>query len=376
MKIIRKQLAPLAAYAYPTRYDEVTDTVEVTYDGGITWEAFPEGDPRRNNHTPPLETADPRCDAAARIAAGTQEAVTYIIDQIDFGATALPIVQGLIRLLTPLFTLIPYLSLFYTAVSGILAIGSFAMHAAFDTFDWDAFTCLVYNNLAANGRLTAAGFELLLADIATEYGDTQETVLYQLYANTGFAGLNDQAGIRSETGDCSACPDTWCYTIDCEQSSGNAYSSKLNSTYLGSNGAYIPGQGWVATLGGSPTSRSLDMCVQLVVGAQVTEFSVVYDRTPGQYTITQQVGELDANGVYEVRIGTVLLNLGSNPGPSGVDLTAQWLGNLWLDTVGVFIRCSFRDTTANPVPTGSATLKRITLRGTGTNPFGDNNCGV
>lgn len=213
MRIIRKELSPLVAFAFPTRYNEATDTVEASFDGGTTWESFPEGDPRKNNHTPPPDTADPRCDAAARISAATQEVVTYVIDELDATAAVITIVQGFLRLFTPLFTLVPYLSLVYSAVTTIATIGAVAMHSAFDAFDWGAFKCLIFKHMSATGELSDAGFAELLADIAATYSDATETVLYNFYLLTGRAGLNDQAGIRTETGDCTACPTTWTHSV-------------------------------------------------------------------------------------------------------------------------------------------------------------------
>jgi len=205
MEIIRKELAPAIVYDFPTRYVEEDDVVEMSPDGGATWQPFPEGDPRRNNHTAPPDTANPRCDAAERISVATRETYTYIIDEIDLSATVLTLVQGFFRLATPIFTYIPYLSFTYTVMNAILAIGSVALHSAFDAFDWDEFTCVLYRRVRSDGRIDSTGFELLLADIAAKYDGTVEFVLYQLYANIGFGGLNDQAGIRTDTGDCAAC---------------------------------------------------------------------------------------------------------------------------------------------------------------------------
>jgi hypothetical protein len=372
VKIIRKHLSPLAAFAFPTRYVEETDTVQASFDGGTTWIDFPEGDPRKNNHTPPLDTADPRCDAAARITAGTQEAVSYIIEQLDFGATAVPVVQGLIRLLTPLFTLIPYLSLFYTVVSGILAIGSFALHTAFDEFDWDEFTCLILKNLQTSGRLTAGGFEALLADIAAEYDATQEFVLFQLYANVGFAGLNDQAGIRGETGDCSACPDNWCYVWDLTEISGEWEATLPNSFYSGAAGTYGAGVGWrgvlcTASNGGNDNT----LVVQHAVGATVTHVDALYNRVLGQYSPANEAFRISYNGSFFV-VGTTLAS-GASPGAQGEDLTISWDGSQAMDAVTIFLRSSFR-TGAVPSPLGSVALKRVSMRGTGVNPFGEDNC--
>lgn len=213
MKIVRKQLAPLVSYAFPTRYDEATNTVEMSPDGGTTWQPFPEGDPRLNNHVPPPDTTDPRCDAAARIRAATEAEATAVIAQVDQAATVLPVVTGFFRLFTPMFTYIPYLSIAYSLIQAILSIGSVALHAAFDGFDWDAFECMIFKSMGGDGQLSDDGFNQLLTDIANTYSDATETLLYNFYYLAGRAGLNDQAGLRTETGDCSACPNTWSHTL-------------------------------------------------------------------------------------------------------------------------------------------------------------------
>jgi len=272
MRIIRKHLAPLAAFGFPTRYDEETDAVEASFDGGTTWQAFPEGDPRKNNHTPPIDTDDPKCDAAARIAAETQAQIEWTMDELDLSSGLLPLVTGFIKLFTPLFTLIPYLSLVYTVMQAILTIGATALHTAFDAFDWDEFTCLLYSHLGEDGRLTQASFDDLLADIASTYSDTAETVLYNFYLLAGFGGLNDQTWLRTETGDCAACASCDLYT-DTLQSGLGA------KTYIGtwslSFAAIAPGtQGeWIAT-GGHTSGGSVRSKTR---GASNKSFMVVVD---------------------------------------------------------------------------------------------------
>lgn len=206
MKVIRKLLQAAQVYPANIRYDETGDTVQYTPDGGTTWIDSPENDPRQHNHYPPLETDDPRCDAAARMAALIQELQQQLEDGLQaaaFGAEVTTLI-----LLTLAF--IPLIGVLTAVIIGLysqlVVLGYAAVHAAFDGFDWDEFTCKILAQLPTGGVMSSSGFDALQADITASYTANQQTVLLGILSFLGYGGLNDAASTRGETGDCSSCP--------------------------------------------------------------------------------------------------------------------------------------------------------------------------
>ena len=69
MELVRKRLSAAELIPPNIRYNPDTDQVQFSPDGGVTWFDTPSADPRHSDvfRYPPLETADPRCDAAANM---------------------------------------------------------------------------------------------------------------------------------------------------------------------------------------------------------------------------------------------------------------------------------------------------------------------
>lgn len=212
MEIIRKRLEAAQVYPANLRYDEATDTVQYSPDGGETWIDSPENDPRQVNHYPPIDTADPRCDAAARMVALIQQ----LEAQLEASLLASAFGAEVATLILLILAFIPLIGVLTAVIIGLYAqlvpLGYAAVHAAFDGFDWDDLTCKIYAALGVNGVMNENGLAQLQAGIAS-YTSNQQTVLLGILSIVGFGGLNDAASTRGETGDCSACPTTWQHTI-------------------------------------------------------------------------------------------------------------------------------------------------------------------
>jgi hypothetical protein len=203
MEIIRKQLQNASAVS-GRRYDEATDTVQ-TFDG-TSWLDTPENDPRVLNQFPPLTSGAPRCDAAARITAATQDALVLTLDTLGTAVSATEVV-GLIGIVFAFFA--PYLALLYRLwallAGAVFSIGYTALNTAFTGFDWSAFECKLYNLMQANGRLKPGDFNQFMNWIDATYDVTQRAFFHFVYDGLGYGGLNGAAATRAESGSCSSC---------------------------------------------------------------------------------------------------------------------------------------------------------------------------
>jgi hypothetical protein len=185
-------------------------------DGGVTWVNAPEYD-YRNTSTifpPPaaLGIVTTKCSNADSAVVILNEDV---IQGLDNGAS----VQALLEFIAAV--LIFYLS---AGTLATVAIGLFSMAAAIVGFGVAstkaAFTsgvltqlrCTIYNNMATNDSIDAAGLAAILADINTNYFGIVRTSLYAIISAAGVVGITNM--IRSNRGeaaaDCSGCDPCSC----------------------------------------------------------------------------------------------------------------------------------------------------------------------
>lgn len=213
MRIVRKELVSFAAIT-GLRYDEATQTVQ-TFDGE-NWIDSPDSDPRQINHYPPPDTANPRCDGAARMVALLQEQEAIHeqgLQEASFGSEVLSLILLSLAFI-PLINVVA--AVIISLYAQLIVLGYAAVHAAFDGFDWAGLKCKIYANVNADGFITDAGLLALSAAITASYTANQAFVLNGILGYVGRAGMNDAAAIRTETGDCSACPNTWVHTFQAD----------------------------------------------------------------------------------------------------------------------------------------------------------------
>jgi hypothetical protein len=208
MEIVRKRLTPDELQSPRIRYNPVTGEVEQTNDGGVTWVPAPSQDPRLIYQQPPVATANPRCDAAARMAALLQEHIELQIANVDEGATQIFLANTLVSAASFAFGITIVFPLILTFVGTILGLGSVALHEAFDGYDWDALKCKIYCLVSTDGRLNQAGLDALY-EFLLEGTVTQNLVLGGTLAYMGYGVLSDAAALRSEAGNCSSCACSW-----------------------------------------------------------------------------------------------------------------------------------------------------------------------
>jgi hypothetical protein len=204
MEIVRKRLTPDELQSPRIRYNPATGQVEQTNDGGVTWAPAPSQDPRLIYQQLPVATSNPRCDAAARMAALLQQHIELQITNVDAGATQIFLANTLVTAASFAFGITIVFPAVLTFVGTVLALGSVALHGAFDTYDWDALKCKIYCLVSTDGRLNQAGLDALY-EFLLEGTVTQNLVLGGTLSYMGYGVLSDAAALRTETGDCTSC---------------------------------------------------------------------------------------------------------------------------------------------------------------------------
>lgn len=348
MEVIRKELTLDELLSPFIRYDADTDTVQHFI--GDAWVDSPENDPRIHDYYPPLDTTDPKCDAAARIVAATQEALALVSDTLGDAATS----AQLVGVLGVAFVLVaPYLALLYSLwaeLAGVVfGFGKEALDYAFADFDWDDFLCHVRTSERDDGRLDQWRFDGLISYIDATYGDVARAFFHLVYDPLGFGGLNAAAATRGESGDCSECNDVWCKAFD--------FTLSDQGWTLVSPTTYVDGQGFKAGY----------------LNAASQDWAYIHIEFDERYITQVVLGWCKPNGGgANNSIGVNLLNnggvvfshfpAGGNSCPGGY----HWEPNQDADQVYLNINSGTVDT--------DAYILSCELRGLGTNPFGEDDC--
>jgi len=246
-----------------------------------------------------------------------------------------------------------------TVIGGLVLAATFGMIRAFasgligaltaaeaDNTLWTDITCVIYNCIRADGHVTNANFGCISSGIrAITYSNMDALNAIADYVDTlGAAGLEQaqQVGVLN-VADCTAC-DSWCHTW-------SSAADPLNdgwSAYAGF--ASFNGTSWVDVANGSGT-RSLYIQFTLAHAATITSIAVA-GTFPSGFDHTDQIR------LYTGAVGTTTL----------VDQSdVNWSGSA-SPSAGATILLS------GQLPSTGAAYSAVTIRGTGTNPFGANNC--
>lgn len=265
MKIIRKQLSETEVTPSSIRYNEGTDTIQQTPDGGTTWIDTPELDPRHGNgfRRPPLTGIDARCNAAARQAAAWQEVYGIFLTSTNALQFAAIILNILLLLAGGVGALISLLLLVFDA---LIFIGKENMEAAFSEEVWQDIMCIIYDHIDEDGQISEAQLAEIYADIAL----TQSSVVYNTLIEIGHlfgeVMLSNASVERAETGDCSECPQNWSYLWDFHVNDGQfVFDSEAGNT----GGTWVGGAG-----NGYQKAYSGIVCAQYDVSRKSVTFDI------------------------------------------------------------------------------------------------------
>lgn len=207
MPIIRKRLVASEVYPDTIRYNDGTDTVESFIDG--VWTPNPDVDPRINTLYPPRITADSKCDAAASVSAAFQAQIGEIITAIGNAVTVFQ-VAGLVLGLLSFGVFAIFINIALAIGDAMLSAGDAALTAALTPAVWEQFTCILYCNMDANGRLQTGGLAAVQGDVTAQIGGLAGVTINSFVALSGEAGINNLASIGTSTGSCGGCTDCDC----------------------------------------------------------------------------------------------------------------------------------------------------------------------
>lgn len=371
MPIIRKKLAPSDVYPDDIRYNPSGDQVEVLIDG--VWTPAPESDPRTQTTLPPRVTADTRCDAAQSVADALENQITQIATAIDNTLTVFQI-AGLILGLLSFGVFAIFINIALAIADYMIGLGATAIEAALPPSAYDDLKCILYCHMDENGRVKPGELIIIQQEVVDQLGATGGTIINQMLQLAGEGGINGMASTGTSTGDCSACPcaDEWCYLFDfINDGNGGWAVFPRNGVNFGT---YELGSGWVytdavANQSGINTASREVRIARTFISSVITKVTVTYAYTFGASDSTALAAfDLSVGGT--VRVTRTFATL--TPGASQ-DIVYEPVGGVVATSIQQGVRSS-RDISAPLNYSGNAVILAIRVEGTGTNPFGEDNC--
>lgn len=277
--------------------------IEISWDGGITWNPSPT-DPRRGFPlVPPPVTSgfENKCQAAG----GSMEAVKRAIDNIaDKDTTGLTLAEIAIAIVIAILTalaaelIIPELTpaivfMVYTIIRSIISLGMEDWHAQFTQEVWDKVLCIFYCHIGDDGLWSGNEFEAAKADIMANI--TGGSPLFGVAPNLrdtmntlGIAGMNLAA--YSGVGTAYTCEDCGCDTCT---DIGNWTATYGTETDRGDNFVVVTaaarGEGFYAELSAANITQGCLTSMELVSGA--TPYTICCIHPPN----TIEVGNEDCS---------------------------------------------------------------------------------
>lgn len=246
-----------------------------------------------------------------------------------------------------------------TAMAVLIAIAvQFNTNALTDE-DEERLKCLLLD--AASDSADTITFDFNAFWGAIDLDDPKQTNVREMLTILGPDALNFMGAQSIASGDCDECSEGWCYTFDFTEDDGDFAVS-------GGEGAY-DGTGWHSAqvnAGGGDLYQTVNIS-RGFTETTITDVEVVFSLVEGAHVAA------DSNtsfGVWTISaFSGALVNMTANNYPSSPWV---WAGSVTRSFLRVLILAGHR--LDNVAPGGLATITSITLRGTGDNPFGADNC--
>ena len=348
MTLIRSRLSE-ADFSNPTiRYNPDTDQIEMTPDGGVTWNPAPGSDPRHSLAflKPPVGGSSKRCDAAANMVKWLHDFIDQCLFDLELIGSVTTIINSILLSLNVLSAgFASFLEAISELAETISGIGSAALIIAFTSTEYDLLTCIFFCNVDSDGRVSVDALAEIQTEITAQLNTTAALVVNAILSLQGEIGLSNAGSVGSETGDCDGCACAWCYEFDFTLSDGGWSLWD----FFGTHGVWETGIGWHSTLNEDDSAR----CSILLSFTEtvITKIDVVYTADPDSGGGTQAIYDLTGGtqtNIQNLRVG-------------------NWSGSRSMSEIGLNIDSDCRD--------GCNTLiMSVKFHGVGDNPFGTDNC--
>lgn len=331
----------------------VGDGYTASFDSGATWQSGAMYDPRASAATfpqPPVGSGQTaRCLAANNVIAELKANVQSVHAELQGGSGVVGISGVFSALMVLLFATAPIAGLVWAisgAASAVIGYSANAFLAAFPKEFWDGLFTIVY--CASNDEMSydQAAFNTLYEEVAIAFNGIAAIHIQNVLALMGPVGLTNTARINHGVyvDEFCACNE-WCYTFDFTTTDGGWQQ------WFGQGANYQSGIGWQA-ITRSDGSKGLEI-IRYFDASTVTDIEVT---------------------LVSDNVTSANLYIGTDPG--GWNVTDAQINGTHTYTHNGLALIGVTSLLINAAAAAATqiTVTAVTLKGTGTNPFGGNNC--
>jgi len=337
-----------AAQTTVYKYDADSDTTQVSFDGGTTAQDAPGVDPRHQTTFPPNMGTNQPCDSASSVVAWIENLISTSTTIIGTGSDATSLAAFMLGLLVDLGPFGILIDLITAVALGLVSLGADVINLNMTADVYQQFLCILLANMDSSGRLTADALATVESQVTSEIGGIPADILNPILSLMGEGGINNAGSTQHMTGDCASCEE-WCYQWDFTTSDGGWSADPTNG------GTWVDGAGWEASVGSGGTN-SCYITLTVPSLATVTAWTLVYSAVDNDGSDLIRFYD-DSSLTYDYTDPT-----------SGDTFTDRTISGGAFSAAVNFMRIS------GHWPSGSVTIKSFKIGGTGTNPFGANNC--
>jgi len=232
IQVLRKRLTETDVTPANLRYNADCDCVQMTPDGGTTWNDAPGSDPRHapGFRLPPRTGTDRRCDAAANQVKWLRDFIESVTTLLEAAGLAFQVANLLLDFIDLLFPGGVLVELLINIGAELFTIGGAALDAAFTETEWELLLCIFFCGDDLDGQVNADLFSSITSQVTAQLNTTAALVTNLVLSSQGEVGLSNAGTLGSETADCSSCGCTWCYNFH----AGNRFSDWIPHVF-GSN---------------------------------------------------------------------------------------------------------------------------------------------
>jgi len=313
------------------RISPIDGTIEVSSDGGVTWEEDATSVYAMSVEPVPLAGVDgsvKRCEAANNVVdnlkdvqAGISAKLAQTYTLYDFAVAILVeiiaiVLAGLTGLaLAPLvIALIPKI---IETARAIFGLSQAAYDALFTEVGWTTVRCIAYCNVQNNGKFTAAGWAKTKSDLEAQLGSGATQAGANLAAMVdvwALTGLNHAAAIGAGTeGNCDDCPcgcdlSQWTVAIGTEISR-DATSITIQSVVIdGSHVIALQGEGFCCTADSYTQSEQGSPVIQHNLCGETSGIFPAAMNHTGLFPTSLCIADIQIFGFQGADIGIVTIN--------------------------------------------------------------------
>lgn len=368
--------------AIPMQYRYTPEgQLEVSQDGGITWEDGSAYDERNQVavYPPPITPpTDSECLYAENVTDKVKQVVEITINNLESGGTVASAAGAILPALVALGLVAApaavFMILLYGIAATVISVIAEGIGNSFDSTFWGEFKCMWYCVINPDGEVTDAMIESVKQEVSAYFGVSNPLAIKTIQDTIGMLGANmltnaarmGDSILSSDCDDCG-CDDEWCYNHNFLFNDGDFEARAVFSGVA----AVYSASGWTASNFRSSAVSAFYRGAEITksfTATIVTKIEVEFDLTIGSY----------AAGSYgvvriEAPYGNVREQISNASAVSGVGQTIVWedVSGVSLSQIAVLVDSSVQPSASY---SGQAAIKRVTMWGKGTNPFGTDNC--